>query len=241
MKLRTFVAVVAVVAAACGGGASPLPASQGASAPPAAVAPPSAAEGPVTLTVMQWGNQGDAWWNQRFADFTKQHPNVTFKQEVVPYGQYASKVGAYKTAGSGPDVMQMGTGAYMFDFADMFLPLNGLVDLAAYYGTEAACEDFDCSKTIYGIPWALQGQPLYYNKAVLAAAGLDPATPPKTWKDMDAACAKIKAIGKACIAAGPKDYGGATEFDGALATRRLPLQTARVSVPVPPTGPTRGS
>jgi ABC-type glycerol-3-phosphate transport system substrate-binding protein len=224
MKIGTLIAgigCVAIIAAACGTSGSATPGATSASAAPASAAPasvaaPSLAAGPVTLTVMQWGNQGDAWWNQRVADFTKKYPNVTIKFDVVPYGQYADKLGAYRTAGSGPDVMQMTAGGYMLGFADMLLPLNGLVDLSGYNAVEAGCQDYDCTKTIYGIPWAAQGHPLYYNKAVLTAAGLDPANPPKTWKDMDAACTKIEAVGKACIAAGPKDYGGLTETAGAL-------------------------
>lgn len=218
MKMRTLIAVIAIVAAACGGASSgsSAPASPGGSAAAPSVAAPSAAAGPVTLTVMHWGNQGDAWWNKRIADFTKQYPNVTIKQDIVPYGQYADKLGAYRTAGSGPDVMQITAGAYMLGYSDMLMPLNGLVDLSGYAGSAAVCEDFDCTKTIYGIPWAAQGHPLYYNKTVLKEAGLDPANPPKTWKDMDAACQKLKAIGKACIAAGPKDFGGLTETAGAL-------------------------
>jgi multiple sugar transport system substrate-binding protein len=170
----------------------------------------------VTLTVMQWGDQGAPWWNQRIADFTKLNPNVTIKQDIVPYAQYANKLGAYRTAGTADDVMLMTAGAYLLGFSDMLMPLNGLVDLSTYNGIEAGCEAFDCSKTIYGVPWSAQGHPLYYNKAVLTAAGLDPANPPKTWTDMDAACKKIEAISKACIAAGPKDYGALTEIAGAL-------------------------
>jgi multiple sugar transport system substrate-binding protein len=219
MKMRTLMAVTAIVAAACGGGTSsgsPAIASPGASAAAPSVVAPTAAAGPVTLTVMHWGNQGEPWWKQRIADFTKQYPNVTIKQDIVPYGQFADKLGAYRTAGSGPDVMQMTAGAYLLGFADMLKPLNGLVDLSSYNGAAAGCEDYDCSKTIYGVPWAAQGHPLYYNKAILTAAGLDPANPPKTWKDMDAACQKLTAISKACIAAGPKDFGGLTETAGAL-------------------------
>ena len=167
---------------------------------------------------MQNGDQGDAWWNERIAEFKKLYPNVTIKQEIVPYGQAADKLGAYRTAGSGPDVMEISDGAYLLGFADMLMPLNGLIDLSTYNGAEAGCEDFDCTKAIYGVPWTAQGHPLYFNKAVLKAAGLDPANPPKTWNDMDAACTKIKAIGKACIAAGPKDFGGLTELMALLNT-----------------------
>ncbi|MEW9834872.1 extracellular solute-binding protein [Mesorhizobium sp. ZMM04-4] len=43
---------------------------------------------------------------------------------------------------------------------------------------------------------------MYYNKAVLKEAGLDPASPPKTWDEMDAACKAVSAIGKTCLAHG---------------------------------------
>lgn len=43
---------------------------------------------------------------------------------------------------------------------------------------------------------------MYCNKKVLTEAGLDPANPPKTWDEMVAACAKVKAVGKTCLALG---------------------------------------
>lgn len=213
-RLAATVAVVAIAVAACGG-SSGTPAPAASAAAPSAAAPsaaaPSAAAGPVTLTVMNWGNQGDPWWQARFAEFTKLYPNVSFKTEVVPYGDYQSKLGAYATAGSGPDVIQTEPGNILA-YPQAHLPLTGLVDPAGYNFPDGFCGGFDCAKEFYAIPWTLQAHPLYYNKAILTAAGLDPANPPKTWKDMDAACAKIKATGKECIAAGPKDYGGLTEI-----------------------------
>lgn len=191
MRLRSAIVAAALVAAT-------LPA-------------PSLAQEPVTLTVMNWGNQGDAWWAQRFADYSALHPNVTFKTEVVPYGDYLAKIGAYNTAGSGPDVIQTEPGNILA-YPEAHLPLTGLVDPANYNFPDGFCGDFDCSKAFYAIPWTLQAHPLYYNKAILAEAGLDPAVPPQTWRDMDEACTKIEATGKACIAAGPKDYGGLTEM-----------------------------
>ena len=51
-------------------------------------------------------------------------------------------------------------------------------------------------------PFGLQGNVMYYDKKVLKAAGLDPDKPPQTWDEMDAACKKVKAIGKTCLALG---------------------------------------
>ncbi len=179
------------------------------------VAAPAVAQDPVELTVMHWGNQGEEWWQQRFTDFQVEHPNVTFKQDIVPYGQYIDKLGAYNLAGDGPDVLLTEPGNILA-YPDMNLPLGDIVDQAAYAGTEAFCyPDYDCANgEVLAIPWSLQAHPIYYNKAILAEAGV--TTPPVTWKDMDAACTAIKAIGKPCIAAGPKDYGALTEFAALL-------------------------
>lgn len=219
MKMRAIIAaaIVSIVATACGGSSgTAAPSTPGASgvvpsvAAPSAAAP-SAAAGPVTLTVMNWGNQGDPWWQARFADYTKTHPNVSFKTEVVPYADYQAKLGALQSAGSGPDVIQTEPGNILA-YPGVHMPLNGLVDPANYNSPDGFCAGFDCSKAFLAIPWTLQAHPLYYNKAILTAAGLDPTAPPKTWADMDAACKKIEATGKACIAAGPKDFGGLTEM-----------------------------
>lgn len=178
---------------------------------------PAVAQEPVELTVMHWGNQGDEWWQQRFTDFQATHPNVTFKQDIVPYGQYIDKLGAYQLTGDGPDVLLTEPGNILA-YPDINLPLQDYVDQSLYPGIDALCyPDYDCTNgDVKAIPWSLQAHPLYYNKAILTEAGLDPESPPVTWADMIAACDAIKATGKACIAAGPKDFGGLTEFAALL-------------------------
>jgi len=207
--LRLKVACLAVVAASALG-----------------VAAPAAAQDPVELTIMHWGNQGDEWWQQRFTDFQATHPNVTFKQDIVPYGQYIDKLGAYNMTGDGPDVLLTETGNILA-YPDMYLPLQDHVDQSLYPGIAAFCyPDYDCANDLLAIPWSLQAHPIYYNKAVLAEAGLDPEAPPVTWSDMVAACDAIKAIGKPCIAAGPKDYGGLTEWAALMNQTASPEECA---------------
>jgi len=72
-------------------------------------------------------------------------------------------------------------------------------ELITYSG---GCLNFDTSKSCYGLPFGYQGNVMYYNKKVLTEAGLDAANPPRTWDEMGAACEKVKAIGKTCIAIG---------------------------------------
>lgn len=48
----------------------------------------------------------------------------------------------------------------------------------------------------YGVPLDFNLFGLYYNKAIFKEAGLDPERPPRTRDEFEAACEKIKAIGK---------------------------------------------
>ncbi|EYD77228.1 extracellular solute-binding protein, family 1 [Rubellimicrobium mesophilum DSM 19309] len=52
---------------------------------------------------------------------------------------------------------------------------------------------------------------MYYNPSVLEAAGV--AEAPKTWDEFNAACEKIVAAGKICVAHGSFDWTDATTFD----------------------------
>ena len=222
MRIGAIIMAVGLVAAACS--SSPAPASPGASvaapsvAAPSVAAPsvaaPSVAAEPVELTVLTWDQGGTLFWDQVVKDFNAKYPNITVKREVVPYDQYVDKLGLYRTAGAGPDVLTITAGSYLLGFSDIMLPLNGLIDdpTTTSNGASGGCQDFDCSKEQYGGIVTGQAHPIYFNKAVLTEAGLDPANPPESWKDMDAACGKIKAIGKACIATGGKDFGGLTQF-----------------------------
>lgn len=47
---------------------------------------------------------------------------------------------------------------------------------------------------LYSMPWNASNPVLYYNKGMFEAAGLDPASPPKTFAEVTAACEAIMAI-----------------------------------------------
>jgi ABC-type glycerol-3-phosphate transport system substrate-binding protein len=123
--------------------------------------------------------------------------------QSVPFDKYPEVQGPYVTSQSGPDVMSNNAGLELFDRRNAYQPIKDIAtigkDLLTYSG---ACEGFDPSKTCYAVPFSYQGNALYFNKKVLTAAGLDPANPPATWDEFGAACDKVKAIGKTCLAMG---------------------------------------
>ncbi len=64
-----------------------------------------------------------------------------------------------------------------FDKADIF---EGMLDYCVYKG-EGIC----------AVPYGISTQVLYYNKAILAAAGVDMTNPPKTWQEFKDVCKSV--------------------------------------------------
>lgn len=165
----------------------------------------AAAEEVTTIRVLNWEPGGTKYWTELVAAFEKANPDVKVELETVPFDRYPEVQGPYITTKSGPDVMENNAGLELFDRRVAYEPLPADVldearaQLITYSG---GCLGFDTTKTCYGLPFGYQGNVMYYNKAVLKEAGLDPASPPRTWDEMDAACAKVKAIGKTCLALG---------------------------------------
>ncbi|QBR49568.1 extracellular solute-binding protein [Erwinia sp. QL-Z3] len=115
-------------------------------------------------------------------DFEKAHPDVSVNLEFVPYEALHDKIVAARGAGSnGYDVV-------LFD--DMwpaeFSKFNMLKDITSKITPDEKAKVFDGAwSTVswnnkqWGMPWILDTKYLYYNKAMLAKAGIK--EPPKTW------------------------------------------------------------
>jgi len=211
-KRKVRVATAAVVFATLLGGAGAIPLVQAAdpsSVPGEAVSPAVALSG--TIRVQEWGAGGEAMWVALKEAFEARYPGVTVQLEQVPYPNYNEKVGSYVALGDGPDVFVMENGGAINTFKGSLTPLNDLAGdvLGGLTSPEMACEAYDCSNTVWGLPISLQAHPIFYNKQVLTDAGLDPEAPPTTIRELDDACAKIKALGKDCFAMGGKGFGAA--------------------------------
>lgn len=119
------------------------------------------------------------------ADFEKAHPDIHVNLEFVPYEALHDKIVAARGAGSnGYDVV-------LFD--DMwpaeFSKFNMLKDVTGEFTPELKSKIFDGALSTvtwkdkqYGMPWILDTKYLYYNKAMLAKAGI--TTPPQTWQQV---------------------------------------------------------
>lgn len=165
---------------------------------------PAQAQDTTTIKVLNWQPGGPEYWDALVAAFEEANPDVKVELETVPFDRYPEVQGPYITTRSGPDVMENNAGLELFERRSAYVELPEDVleageDLITYSG---GCLDFDTSKACYGLPFGYQGNVMYYNKAVLEEAGLDPENPPATWEEMDTACEAVKAIDKTCLALG---------------------------------------
>ncbi|MFC5815231.1 ABC transporter substrate-binding protein [Nonomuraea harbinensis] len=166
------------------------------------------------LVVWDWKSgepAAAAYVEKAKADFAQRHPGVTVEFVAQPYDQYYTLLGTASQSDKAPDVMLFNGGGQIRDRAGTLLPLDRYVaeDRSRLAGWEAFSED----GKVYAAPVTLQGHPIYYNKTLYEAAGLDPADPPKTWNEFVSGCAAIKkTTGAACFALGNKEGFGIQFF-----------------------------
>ncbi|GAA3799813.1 extracellular solute-binding protein [Sphaerisporangium flaviroseum] len=157
------------------------------------------------------------------ADFAKKHPGATVEFVAQPFDQYYTLLGSAIQSSTGPDVMMFNGGGQIRDRVNALLPLDQYVagDKERLAGWDAFSKD----GKVYAAPVTLQGHPVYYNKTLYEKAGLDPASPPKTWDDLVGACAAIKKATKAdCFALGNKEGIGIEFFVSGLGSGILTPQ-----------------
>lgn len=145
---------------------------------------------------MQQAAYSDSDVRNMTADFEKAHPGVKVDLEFVAYEALHDKIVASQGAGTGYDVV-------LFD--DMwpaeFAKNDFLRDVTALIPADTASTVLDGAwSTVtfegkrYGMPWILDTMYLFYNKDMLAKAGI--SGPPKTWAELsdDAKTLKSKKI-----------------------------------------------
>lgn len=130
------------------------------------------------------------------AEFEKANPGITVELEFVPYEALHDKIVAAKGAGDrGYDVAlfdvvwpaEFAKRGFILDVTDRISPalneqiFDGAWTTVSYNGRK------------YGMPWILDTKYVFYNKDMLAKAGI--ANPPSTWAELAEQAATIKEKG----------------------------------------------
>lgn len=200
-SLTSLMIVIALLLAACAGGATTAQ-PEG----PAATEAPAAAGGEkVTIKFFhKWPEPEQLeYYNYVIDEFEKANPNITVEMEAVADEPYKDKIRVLMNSGEIPDIYFSWTGEFSFKFARAGQAMD-LTD--AFENSDwkdkvinSAVEPYRWEGKIYGIPMRINAKFMVYNKEMFAANNI---TPPTTWDEMLAVCETLKTAGITPIAFG---------------------------------------
>ncbi|MFF3641170.1 extracellular solute-binding protein [Streptomyces sp. NPDC002564] len=139
-------------------------------------------------------------WKEDVKAFNAKYPNVTIQGKQTDPCLEPPRFTAMLKAKSQPDVFY----TYFTDLQQV-LDNNGAQDISAYVNDKSvpALGDMDPNvlgvlkkdDKLYGLPYSNYTMGLLINRKLFKRAGLDPNSPPTTWKEVRAAAKKIAALG----------------------------------------------
>jgi multiple sugar transport system substrate-binding protein len=155
--------------------------------------------GAVTLTFFgaDYGtgpsNSTTQYWNAVAAAFHKAHPNVTVNVQTVNWTDFPAKSATLIQNKQYPDIME-GNPAPPYAQSGLIYPASDVLSPSVIGNLiPKFLKDGQYQGNDYGIPFTTSTRAMYYNKKIFAAAVI--ASPPKTWAELQADAAKIRAKG----------------------------------------------
>jgi multiple sugar transport system substrate-binding protein len=143
----------------------------------------------VTLTYWQHSSQARDTMMQNLAkEFMEKNKNIEVKLEFIPEADYFTKLISSLATDAAPDVFQVQSG-FISRLAkvEAIKPLDESVLSTANIKndfTPAAVDALSVNGKYYGLPTDIQTIVMYWNKDLVAAAGLDAEKGPKSWDEM---------------------------------------------------------
>ncbi|WP_240420691.1 ABC transporter substrate-binding protein [Paenibacillus periandrae] len=135
---------------------------------------------------------------QAISRFEKVNPGVTVEVQDVPSNEEMfTKFQTASIAKNGPDLTVLWSGTYMLRFKQFLEPMDSYFkkeERSRITGWEAVAEGFKEDGKIYGVPFSTDGIfALFYNKKILADAGVNPEQKPlKNYNEFVAMLQKVK-------------------------------------------------
>jgi len=156
------------------------------------------------------------WWRKHVQAFNASHPDIHVTLEMFETESYRSKITSALAAGTIPEIFYLPAGPQGFQaFRDhQARSIAGLLDASRF--TDAAVKACSVEGTLVCMPLYIAPNLMYYNKALFAAAGVDPShwadpTEP-TWQEFTAACDALKSHHIVPIGLGTGDGWPATMY-----------------------------
>lgn len=128
--------------------------------------------GRTVVTVRLWDHEVAQAYRRSFDEFTRRHPGIEVRVNVVSYANYFDALRTDVAGGSADDVFWINN-AYFAPYADS----GRLMSIEPRADWEpSVVEQFTRNGTLWGVPQLTDaGIAVYYNADLLAAAGVEPA------------------------------------------------------------------
>jgi multiple sugar transport system substrate-binding protein len=128
--------------------------------------------GKIVVTVRLWSDQIAAAYLESFDAFTRAHPNIEVRVNLVAYSTYFNTLRTDVAGGSADDIFWV-SNAYLAAYADSGRLIK--IEPAADW-EHAVVHQFTRGGVLWGVPQLTDaGIAVFYNADLLAAAGVDPA------------------------------------------------------------------
>ncbi|WP_238012262.1 extracellular solute-binding protein [Dactylosporangium sp. AC04546] len=150
----------------------------------------------VTFWQQKFEDYQQAWFKKYVDQYNASQDKVKIDYQVVPADTWQQKLKAAQAAGKAPDVATTSYGNIASGVAQgQFAELDGLLPAEAFTDVKDNVKSFVTVKgKHYAYPMLVEPSTvLYYRTDLVKAAGLDPASPPKSWADLITWATKLTA------------------------------------------------
>ena len=158
----------------------------------------SSATGTTTLNFWKFANDhDDAAIKRAIKAFNAQSKDVQVKFQTFPFNDYlGTTLTTAFASGHGPDIFWISPAQFLnYVNNGIATPLDDVIAPIRTEYLSAAIKAVTVNGHVQALPFEMEPVALYYNKDVLAKAGV---APPRTWDELLAACEKLTT---------PKQYG----------------------------------
>lgn len=160
-----------------------------------AIAGPSVAQEPVTITVWSIDGANQAGPSDTFSkEFNEQSTDIKVEYRTLKFDEIVNETLRAYATGSAPDIVSLDNPDFaLFSSRGAFLDITDMVKNSDVIKADAYFEGPLNSVTwdgkLYGVPKYTDTIGLFYNKDMLEEAGI--AEPPQTWEEFEAAARKM--------------------------------------------------
>ena len=161
---------------------------------------------PVEITFWNGWTGADGELLKELVDYYNEHnaDNIIVKMDIMEHQILGEKMAAALASNTAPNLF---LNMVMCDYVlnDQFVPIDDIFEKTSLQRedfVDSILDQMYYNGHLYGIPFQMTTEYLFWNKDLFAAAGLDPEAPPKTYEELQPLAEKMNDPSKNIIGGG---------------------------------------